>query len=148
MRISSSSFTGDAGGTCGNSPSGINMIDVINSYISLDTISITDNGFGVIFKESSGQIINSNINVNCAAVNTNGFKQTGSIKHTLTINDNTLTTGEAAGITAFDQARISASRNTISGAEDGSGIAIRSSTAELYDNNIGPIGGYLSLIHI
>ena len=142
MRISSSSFTGDAGGTCGNSPSGINMIDVINTYISLDTISITDNGFGVIFKESSGQIINSNINVNCAAVNTNGFKQTGSIKHTLTINDNTLTTGEAAGITAFDQARISASRNTISGAEDGSGIAIRSSTAELYDNNIGPIGGY------
>ena len=142
MIISGSSFTGDAGATCGNNPSGINMINVENSYISLDTISISDNGFGVFLKQSSGEIINSVIDINCAAVNTNGFKQTGSIKHTLTINDNTLTTAEGAGITAFDQAIVSASRNTISGAEDGSGVAIRSSIAELYDNNIGPIGGY------
>ena len=145
IRISSSTFTGDAGGTCGNSPSGINMINVENSYISLDSVSITDNGFGVFFQQSSGEIINSTIDVNCAAVNTNGFKQTGLIKHTLTINDNTITTAESAGITAFDQAIVSASRNTISGAEQGSGVAIRSSTVELYDNIIGPIGGYNGL---
>ena len=111
----------------------------------MDDITISDNGYGVFFKQSSGEITNSNININCAAVNTNGFKQTGSIKHTLTINDNTLTTAEGAGITAYDQARISASRNTISGAEQGSGIAIRSSTANLYDNTIGPIGGFNGL---
>jgi len=142
MRISTSTFTGDPEGTCGNSGSGINMIYADNSYVSIDDITISDNGFGVFFKQSSGEIVNSDINVNCAAVNTNGFKQTGSIKHDLEINDNIITTTEGAGITAYDQARISASRNTISGAEGGSGIAIRSSTANLYDNEIGPIGGY------
>ena len=142
MKIVDSTFTGDAGATCGNSGSGINMVNVENSYVSLDTVTIRDNGFGVFFEKSSGEIINSTIDINCAGVNTNGFKQTGSIKHTLTINDNTITTADGAGITAFDQARISASRNIISGAEGGSGIAIRSSTANLYDNEIGPIGGY------
>ena len=145
MRITTSTFTGDAEGSCGNSGSGIQMIYADNSYIALDDVTISDNGYGVFFKQSSGEITNSNININCAAVNTNGFKQTGSIKHTLTINDNTLTTAEGAGITAYDQARISASRNTISGAEQGSGIAIRSSTANLYDNTIGPIGGFNGL---
>ena len=120
MRITTSTFTGDAEGSCGNSGSGIQMIYADNSYIALDDVTISDNGYGVFFKQSSGEITNSNININCAAVNTNGFKQTGSIKHTLTINDNTLTTAEGAGITAYDQARISASRNTISGAEQGS----------------------------
>ena len=96
MRISSSSFTGDAGATCGQNPSGINMINIENSYVSLDDITITDNGFGVFLKQSSGEIINSNIDINCAAVNTNGFKQTGSIKHTLEIKNNTLTTAEGA----------------------------------------------------
>ena len=61
MRVSSSSFTGDADGTCGNNPTGINMINVENSYISLDTISISINGFGVIFKQSSGEILNSDV---------------------------------------------------------------------------------------
>ena len=31
----------------GNSASGINMINIDNSYTSLDDLSITDNGFGV-----------------------------------------------------------------------------------------------------
>ena len=145
MKISSSSFTGDADATCGQNPSGINMINVENSYINLDDITITDNGFGVFLKESSGEITNSTIDINCTAVNTNGFKQTGSIKHTLTVNDNVITTAEGAGITAFDQAIVSASRNTITGAASGSGIAVRSSIAGLYDNNIGPIGGYNGL---
>ena len=142
VSISDSTFTGDAQATCGSRPSGISMINVENSYVSIDDVSISNNGFGIFLEQSSGEIINSVIDVNCAGVNANGFKQTGSIKHTLTINDNTITTAEEAGITAYDQARISASRNVISGAESGSGVAVRSSTADLYNNNIGPIGGY------
>ena len=142
MSVSTSTFTGDAEGSCGNSGNGIQMIYVENSYVSFDDITISDNGFGIFMKQSSGKLINSDISINCAAVNTNGFKQTGSIKHTLEINDNVLTTVEGAGITAYDQAIISASRNTISGAEQGSGVAIRSSIADLFDNTIGPIGGF------
>ena len=145
MSVSRSTFTGDAEGSCGNSGTGIQMIYIDNSYVSFDDITISDNGFGIFLKQSSGELINSDISINCAAVNTNGFKQTGSIKHTLEINDNVLTTVEGAGITAYDQAIISASRNTISGAEQGSGVAIRSSVADLFDNTIGPIGGFNGL---
>ena len=142
LRISKSTFTGDAEGSCGNSGSGISMIYVDNSYASLDDLTISDNGYGIFLSQSSGEVLNSDITVNCAAIDTKGFKQTGSIKHTLDINDNVLTTTSGAGITAYDQARVSAHRNTISGAEQGSGVAIRSSVVELQSNNIGPIGGY------
>ena len=145
LRVTTSTFTGDVEGTCGTSGSGISVIDVENSYISFDDITITDNGYGVFLEQTSGELINSEITVNCAAIDTKGFKQTGSIKHTLDINDNILTTTEGAGITAYDQARVSAYRNTISGVEKSSGFGIRSSVVELVDNNIGPIGGFNGL---
>ena len=143
--VSSTTFTGDAEGTCGNNGNGISMVYIENSYADLDNLDITENGYGAFFQKSSGEITNSAITVNCAAVDTKGLKQTGDIKHTLKIEDNVFTTTDGAGITAYDQARISASRNTISGAEKGSGIAVRSSVATLEDNVVGPIGGYNGL---
>ena len=142
LRITTSTFTGDAEGSCGNSGSGISMIYADNSYLSVNDVTISDNGYGIFLSQSSGEVLNSDITVNCAAIDTKGFKQTGSIKHTLDINDNVLTTTDGAGITAYDQARVSAHGNTVSGAEQGSGIAIRSSIVDLQNNNIGPIGGY------
>jgi hypothetical protein len=131
LRITTSTFTGDAEGSCGNSGSGISMIYADNSYLSVNDVTISDNGYGIFLSQSSGEVLNSDITVNCAAIDTKGFKQTGSIKHTLDINDNVLTTTDGAGITAYDQARVSAHGNTISGAEQGSGIAIRSSIVDL-----------------
>ena len=49
MRITTSTFTGDAEGSCGNSGSGIQMI-YDNSYIALDDITISDNGLWCIFQ--------------------------------------------------------------------------------------------------
>ena len=140
--VSSSTFTGDAEGSCGNNGNGISMIYVENSYASLNNIDISDNGYGTFFIQSSGELTGSTIDVNCAAVDTKGLKQTGDIRHTFEINNNTIVTASRAGITAYDGAKISASDNTISGVEDSSGVAIRSSTASLYNNIIGPIGGY------
>ena len=145
MTVSSSTFTGDAEGSCGNSGSGISMIYASNSYVAFDDLQISDNGYGLFMEQSSGSITNSEVTVNCAAIDTKGFKQTGTIKHTLNIEDNILTTTDGAGITAYDQARVSASRNNISGAEESSGVGIRSSTVELIDNSIGPIGGFNGL---
>ena len=44
MSVSSSTFTGDSEGSCGNSGTGIQMIYVDNSYVSFDDITISDNG--------------------------------------------------------------------------------------------------------
>ena len=140
--VSDSTFTGNSEATCGNNGNGISMVWVENSYASLTNLDISDNGYGTFFTQSSGELSNSTIEVNCAAVDTKGLKQTGDIQHTFKINDNTLLTENRAGITAYDGAKISASNNIISGVAESSGIAIRSSIATLNDNTIGPIGGY------
>ena len=86
--VSSGTFTGDSEGSCGNNGNGISMIYIENSYAELDLIDITDNGYGIFFQQSSGELTNSDITVNCAAVDTKGLKQTGDIKHTLKIENN------------------------------------------------------------
>ena len=96
-------------------------------------------------KSSSGTLTNSQIDVKCNAVDTNSLKKTGNIEHTLEVNDNTITTEEGAGITAYDGAKVYAEGNTISGASDGSGVGIRGSVVELHRNTIGPIGGWNGL---
>jgi len=143
--VSKATLTGDSEGTCGTSGSGISMIYVENSYVSLDDITITDNGYGAFFQQSSGELKNSEFTVNCAAVDTKGLKQTGDIKHTLTINNNIFTTTDGAGIFAGDQSKISATGNVITGVAKSSGVAVKSSIATLVNNQIGPIGGFNGL---
>ena len=62
---------------------------------------------------------NSTINVLCNAIDTNSYKSTGNFAHTLYLDNNVITTGEGAGITAYDGAIVVATSNTISGASAG-----------------------------
>lgn len=145
FEVRDSSFTGDTEATCGNQGGGFSVLYAEESYIRMDGLDISDNAYGVFLRRSSGWLENSNIDVLCNGLDTNGYKVTGEVEHTLYIDDNTFTTGEGAGITAYDGARVSASRNTISGASSGSGVAVRSSVVELHNNNIGPIAGFNGL---
>lgn len=145
MRVLDSSFTGDTEAECGNQGGGFSVIYTEDSYIRLERLSISDNAYGVFMRGTSGWLTNSTVDVLCNAIDTNSFKQTGDIEHTLYIDDNTITTGEGAGITAYDGARVSATGNSISGATSGSGFGIRSSVVEAYNNDIGPIEGYNGL---
>ena len=67
------------------------------------------------------------------------------VKTTPVISDNTITPTDGAGITAYDGAIVVAKRNTISGAAQGSGFAIRSSFVTANHNIVGPIGGWNGL---
>ena len=53
------------------------------------------------------------------AIDTNSYKTTGNFAHTLYLDNNVITTGEGAGITAYDGAIVTATDNTISGASSG-----------------------------
>ena len=145
MEVRGSSFTGDTEAQCGNQGGGFSMIYTEDSYIRLDNLDIGDNAYGVFMRGTSGWMTNSTVETLCNAIDTNSFKQTGDIEHTLYIDNNVITTGEGAGITAYDGARVSATGNTISGASSGSGFGIRSSIVEIYNNDIGPIEGYNGL---
>lgn len=145
MQVSDSTFTGDTEAQCGNQGGGFSMIYTEDSYIRLDRLDISDNAYGVFMRGTSGWLTNSSVETLCNAIDTNSFKQTGDIEHTLYIDDNTILTEEGAGITAYDGARVSATGNSISGASSGSGFGIRSSVVEAYNNDIGPIEGYNGL---
>ena len=145
MEVRDSTFTGDTEAQCGNQGGGFSVIYTEDSYIRMDRLDISDNAYGVFMRGTSGWLTNSTVDTLCNAVDTNSFKQTGDIQHMLYIDNNEITTGEGAGITAYDGARVSATGNTISGASSGSGFGIRSSYVEIYNNDIGPIEGYNGL---
>jgi len=144
FEVKNSEFTGNDA-DCGQQGGGRAVIYIEDSYIDMDNLDIKDNSYGILMKSSSGTLTNSQIDVKCNAVDTNSLKKTGNIEHTLEVNDNTITTEEGAGITAYDGAKVYAEGNTISGASEGSGVGIRGSEVELHRNTIGPIGGWNGL---
>ena len=139
LTITNSEFTGDPSASCDD---GISLIYAENSFIDFDTLDVKENAQGVFLRGSSGSFGNSTFDVECNGIDTNSFKTTGDITHTLYLDNNVITTGEGAGITAYDGAIVSATGNTISGASGGSGFGIRDSTVFAHRNTIGPITGY------
>ncbi|MDA8715754.1 right-handed parallel beta-helix repeat-containing protein [Candidatus Poseidoniales archaeon] len=139
LTISGSEFTGDADASCDD---GISLIYSEDSFIELDNLDIKDNAQGVFLRGSSGSFGNSTLDIKCNGIDTNSHKMTGDYSHTLYIDNNQITTGDGAGITAYDGAIISATGNTISGAAQGSGFGIRDSTVSAHQNTIGPITGF------
>ena len=137
--VTGSEFTGDPSASCRD---GISLIYAENSFVDFDALDIKENSQGVFLRGSSGSFGNSTFDVECNGIDTNSYKTTGDYAHTLYLDNNVITTGEGAGITAYDGAIVSATSNTISGASAGSGFGIRDSTVLAHRNTVGPITGY------
>ena len=137
--VTGSEFTGDPSASCRD---GISLIYAENSFVDFDALDIKENSQGVFLRGSSGSFGNSTFDVECNGIDTNSYKTTGDYAHTLYLDNNVITTGEGAGITAYDGAIVSATSNTISGASAGSGFGIRDSTVFAHRNTVGPITGY------
>ncbi|RJU90241.1 MAG: right-handed parallel beta-helix repeat-containing protein [Candidatus Poseidoniales archaeon] len=140
MQIRDSVFSGDTESECNQQ--GLNLINIEDSYIDMSNLELKENSYGLYMEQSSGSVTNSTITVKCSGINTNSHKVTGTINHSLMVADNVITTETGAGITAYDGAIVQAHRNTISGAAEGSGFDIKSSTVTANNNQIGPIGGW------
>ena len=141
MQILNSAFTGEET-DCGTQGGGRSAVYLEDSFVRMDSISITDNSYGAFLRSSSGYLTNSTVTTKCNAIDTNSHLVTNGITHTFVISDNTITPTDGAGITAYDGAIVVAERNTISGSAEGSGFGIRSSMVEINNNVIGPIGGW------
>lgn len=144
MQILNSAFTG-AETDCGQQGGGRSAIYLENSFVRMDTVSVTENSYGAFLRSSSGYLTNSTITTKCNAIDTNSHLVTNGQQYTFVISDNTITPTEGAGITAYDGAIVVAERNTISGSSEGSGFGIRSSFVTINNNVIGPIGGWNGL---
>ena len=145
FQIENSVFTGTVEPDCGSDDGGRSVIYVEDSYIGLDNLEIKDNTYGLFLKGSSGYLSNSTVTTKCNAIDTNSHKETGTIKHTLYVDNTVITTEEGAGLTAYEGAIVHVTDVVISGAAEGSGIGVSSSTLELHRSTIGPIGGWNGL---
>lgn len=141
MQILNSAFTGEET-DCGSQGGGRSAVYLEDSFVRMDTLSITENSYGAFLRSSSGYLTNSTVTTKCNAIDTNSHLVTNGQTQTFVISDNTITPTDGAGITAYDGAIVVAERNTISGAAEGSGLGIRSSMVEVNNNVIGPIGGW------
>jgi hypothetical protein len=141
MQILNSVFTGEET-DCGSTGGGRSSIYLKDSFVRMDSISISENSYGAFLRSSSGYLTNSTVATKCNAIDTNAHLVTNGQTHTFVISDNTLSPADGAGITAYDGAIVVAERNTISGSAEGSGFGIRSSMVTANNNVIGPIDGY------
>lgn len=141
MQILNSAFTGEET-DCGSQGGGRSAVYLEDSFVRMDTLSITDNSYGAFLRSSSGYLTNSTVTTKCNAIDTNSHLVTNGQTQTFVISDNIITPTDGAGITAYDGAIVVAERNTISGSAEGSGLGIRSSMVEINNNVIGPIGGW------
>ena len=144
MQVLNSAFTGEET-DCGNQGGGRSAIYLENSFVNMDTLSITQNSYGAFLRSSSGYLTNSTVTTKCNAVDTNSHLAANGQTYTFVISDNVITPTDGAGITAYDGAIVLAERNTISGSAEGSGLGIRSSFVTANYNTIGPIGGWNGL---
>jgi len=141
MRILNSAFTGEET-DCGSTGGGRSAIYLKDSFVRMDSISISQNSYGAFLRSSSGSLTNSTVTTKCNAIDTNSHLVTNGQAHTFVISDNTLNPADGAGITAYDGAIVVAEGNTISGSAEGSGFGIRSSMVTANNNVIGPIDGF------
>ena len=144
MQVLNSAFTGEET-DCGAQGGGRSAIYLENSFVRMDTLTVSENSYGAFLRSSSGYLTNSTITTKCNAVDTNSHLSANDQDYTFVISDNTITPTDGAGITAYDGAIVLAERNTISGAAEGSGFGIRSSYVTANNNVIGPIGGWNGL---
>ena len=85
-----------------NKVEAVHAIYLENSFVRMDTVSITDNSYGAFLRSSSGYLTNSTITSKCNAIDTNSHLVTNGQQYTFVISDNTITPTEGAGITAYD----------------------------------------------
>ncbi len=130
---------------CGNNAGGKPTVWVDDAFIQINDAEIPVGDYGISLRYSSGSVTNSDISVNCNGIDIYSLKSVGQIDYHNTISGNEIVTSQRTPITVYGGGHAYISNNELSGAVEGSGIAVFSSFAEITDNEIGPIGGWNGL---
>ena len=130
---------------CGNNAGGKPTVWVDDAFIEINDAEIPVGDYGISLRYSSGSVTDSDISVNCNGIDIYSLKSVGQIDYHNTISGNEITTSVRTPITVYGGGHAYISNNELSGAGEGSGIAVFSSFAEITDNEIGPIGGWNGL---
>ena len=130
---------------CSNQDGGRSAIWASQTFIKVERSFFIGGDFGLSIRNSAGEVSNTSIDVRCNGIDVYGTKGIGSTVYNVKISNNVITTIDRTPITAYQGADVLIENNELSGAIEGSGIAIRDSNAQIHGNDIGPIGGWNGL---
>jgi len=114
------------------------------SFIEIENAQITTGDFGIALWSSAGSVTNSVIEVNCNGLDINGAKSVGSATFEVEVSSNEITSG-TSGITVYNGGLATITSNDIEVLQEGSGISVQSSNADIQNNEIGPVAGWNGL---
>ena len=130
---------------CSNQDGGRSAIWASQTFIKVERSFFIGGDFGLSIRNSAGEVSNTSIDVRCNGIDVYGTKGIGSTVYNVKLSNNVITTIDRTPITAYQGADVLIENNELSGAIEGSGIAIRDSNAQIHGNDIGPIGGWNGL---
>jgi hypothetical protein len=139
-------FTGTQNG-CSSEDNGRHVVWAEKSFMDIDHGVVASADYGYRYTDAAGTISSNTIQTDCTGIDINGRRSVLSNDYELQVTGNTITTTDKTPITAYDGAYSHIAGNSLSGAEEGSGVQVVSSHPELAEvrisnNIIGPIGGY------
>jgi len=141
MTFESATFQSTQNG-CGNRDGGRAAVWASQTFLRIDNSEVESGDFGFSIRNSAGSVTNTTIDVNCNGIDINSLKAIGDTNYDVEIADNVITTVQGSTITAYAGALVNIHHNELSGAGEGSGIAVYSSKADINNNIIGPINGW------
>ena len=140
-------FTGTDKG-CSSQDNGRHVIWVQSSFTDIDHGVVASGDYGFRYTDSAGNLSYNTISTDCNGIDINGRRSMLSTDYQLEVFGNAITTADNSPVTAYDAAYALISSNTMSGAEQASGIQVVSdpytgpTEVRITNNDIGPITGY------
>ena len=115
------------------------------SFVEIENAEIESGDFGISLRNSAGSVSDSNINVNCNGIDITSKISVGSVDFDFNIFNNEISSIQGSGITVYAGGKATLEGNSIESQSGGSGIVVSSSTVQINDNEIGPIGEWNGL---
>ncbi len=141
LNLYSPVFTGTGNG-CNDGDDGRHVLWAEKSFVYVDHAVIASGDYGMRFDDSSGIVKSATIDTDCNGIDVNNKRTVGGVDYKLVVEDNDISTGEKAPLTAFNRAWVDFIDNRIDGASGSSGVQISDSVVTISGGSIGPIGGW------
>ncbi len=150
VRFLSPVFTGTSAQACEEQDDGRHVFWGQKSFIQIDHGVVASGDYGYRFTDSAGLIHANTIQTTCTGIDINGRRSISGTDYKVDITSNSIVTDKRAPLTIYDGGYAYVEKNVMSGAEEGSGVQVVSSSGaagtvtevRITNNIIGPIGGY------
>jgi hypothetical protein len=127
VRFLSPVFTGTENG-CSSEDNGRHVLWAQKSFTNIDHGVVASGDYGYRYTDSAGTINGNTIATDCTGIDLNGRRSISNTDYKVNVISNSIITGDNYPLTVYDAAYAHVEGNVMSGAAEGSGIQVVSSS--------------------